>query len=46
MADVSRLEETLGLCALVDLEDGLERAFAAEQKLSGGRAWRSDRRAA
>jgi nucleoside-diphosphate-sugar epimerase len=45
-ADVSRLEERLGLCACVDLEEGLERTFAAEQELSGERAWRSDRRAA
>jgi len=46
MADVSRLEETLGLCACVDLEEGLKRTFVAEQKTSGGRTWRSDRRAA
>ena len=46
MADVSRLEETLGLCACVDLEEGLKRTFVAEQKFSGKRTWRSDRRAA
>ena len=46
VADVSRLEETLGLCACVDLEEGLKRAFAAGQKIPGRRTWRSDRRAA
>jgi len=45
-ADVRRLEKTLGLCACVDLEEGLKRTFAAEQKIPGGRTWRSDRRAA
>ena len=46
VADVRRLEETLGLCACVALEEGLERTFAAGQELSGGRTWRSDRQAA
>lgn len=46
VADVSRLEETLGLCPCVDLEEGLERTFAAGQDLSGERTWRSDRRVA
>jgi UDP-glucose 4-epimerase len=45
-ADVRRLEKALGLCACVDLEEGLKRTFVAEQKISGGRTWRSDRRAA
>jgi UDP-glucose 4-epimerase len=46
VADVSRLEEALGLCACVDLEEGLKWAFVAEQRLTGERTWRSDRRAA
>jgi nucleoside-diphosphate-sugar epimerase len=45
-ADVGRLEEKLGFRALVDLEEGLELTFAAEQARSGERGWRSDRRAA
>jgi nucleoside-diphosphate-sugar epimerase len=46
VADVRHLEETLGLQARVDLEEGLARTFATEKKRSGGRSWRSDRRAA
>jgi len=46
MADVRRLEETLGFRARVDLDEGLGRTFTVAEKPSGGRVWRRDRRAA
>jgi nucleoside-diphosphate-sugar epimerase len=46
VADVRRLEQTLGLRARIDLEEGLVRTFGAEQKPSGRRAWQINRRAA